>query len=335
MNRTKNVTAGIVVIALIGLLIYTVIVISRPQAEQIQGIAEAQQVKVASKLTGRIDSLPIYKGMDVNRGDTLFTMGSPEIKAKMRQAMAGKAAAGAQEQKAVKGATTEDIEAAFNQYQKAKAAAELAKKTHKRIKNLYEDGVVSRQKLDEAETRMKTSERTAESAKALYLKAKKGSRPEDKRAAKAMTDKADAVVEEIRTYLNENTITAPVDGEIAEIIAEEQELIPSGFPVITLVNLDDIWVTLHLKETYLQNIQKGTHFKADIPALGREDIEFNVSYIHPLGDYATWRATKEKGEFDIKTFEIEARPVKPIEGFRPGMSVLINKKALITKTASK
>jgi len=335
MNRTKNITAGIAIIGLIGFLIYTIIIISRPQTEQIQGMAEAHQVKVASKLTGRIDSLPIRKGMDVMRGDTLFTMGSPEIKAKMRQAMAGKKAAGAQEQKAVKGTRTEDIEAAYNQYQKAQAAAELAEKTYNRIKNLFEEGVVSHQKLDEVKTRMKTSQRTAESAKALYHKAKSGARIEDKQAARAMTNKADAVVEEIRSYLDETTITAPINGEIAEIIAEEQELIPSGFPVITLVDLDDIWVTLHLKETFMQNIQKGTRFNAAIPALGKEKVPFSVSYIHPLGDYATWKATKEKGEFDIKTFEIQARPVKPLQGFRPGMSVLINKNALTTKTASK
>ncbi len=328
MNKTKNIVTGTLLFALIAFLAYTVVLINQPEKRQLQGQIEARQIKVSSKLTGRIDSLPIEKGMDIKKGDLLFSVGSPEIKAKLQQAMAGRKAAKAQDNKAVNGARSEDIAAALNAYQKAMAAAELAEKTHQRIKNLYEDGVVPEQKLDNAKAKMNAAKSTAEAAKALYEKAKNGARSEDIEAASAMVDKADAVIEEIRSYLDETKIMAPVAGEVADIIAKEGELIPSGFPVVTLVDLDDIWCTIHLKETFMKSIEKGKTIKADIPALGLKDVPFRISYIHPLGDYATWKATKAKGEFDIKTFEIEARPVNPVKGLRPGMSVLIDQKEI-------
>lgn len=328
MNKTKNIIAGISLLALIAFLVYTVILINKPIEEQFQGEIEAREIKVSSKLTGRIDSLPILKGMDIRQGELLFRIESPEIHAKLHQAQAGHKAASAQDSKAISGARQEDIQAAYNAYQKALAGEELAVKTYERVNNLFKDGVVAEHQLDKASANMEASKRTAEAAKALYEKAKNGARSEDKTAAKALVDKANAVIEEVESYLRETQITAPINGEVSSILAEEGELIPAGFPAVSIVDLNDIWMTLNLKETFLKDIRKGSTFLADIPALGLSNVEFKVSFITPLGDYATWKATKEKGEFDVKTFGIEARPTKKINGLRPGMSVLINQSAL-------
>jgi HlyD family secretion protein len=281
-------------------------------------------VKVASKLIGRIDSLLVHKGDDVTAGKLLFTVSSPELDAKYLQASAVRKAAGAQKEKAWNGAQKEDIQAAFNSWQTASAAAEFAQKTFKRIENLFKSGVVAEQQKDEAETRMKAAMETEKAARSLYEKAKNGARYEDKESAGALVMQADGVLTEVNSYLRETKILAPIKGEIANIIASRGELVPAGYPVITIVDLDDVWVNFNLREDLLSSIHKGSTFKARFPALGMKEVLLKVSYINSLGEFATWNATKTSGDFDMKTFEVHAVPAEKVEGLRPGMSALVN-----------
>jgi HlyD family secretion protein len=310
--------------ALLGFVGYSVWIIAKPVPMEIQGEVEAKQIRIASKLIGRVDSLPIYKGMEVEKGKLLFTIESPEVQAKLKQAQAMREAAQATNSKAETGARTEDIQAAYTQWKKAEAAAGFAQKTFSRISNLYKEGVVSEQKRDEVETKLKAAKENEKAAHLLYKKAKNGARKEDIAASEAMVSRAEGVLEEVNAYIEESALYSPINGEVANIIAEEGELVPAGYPVVSLVDLNDSWVTFNLKETLLKDIKKGTLVKATVPALGPDEIAFKVSYIHSLGNYATWNATKTSGDFDMKTFEVQARPVKPIKGLRPGMSVLVN-----------
>lgn len=324
MNRKKGFFITVAIIALILFIGYAVWIISRPIPMEIQGEVEATQVKVASKLIGRIDSLMVHKGDDVSVGKLLFTVSSPELDAKYLQASAVRKAAGAQKEKAWNGAQKEDIQAAFNSWQTAAAAAEFAQKTFKRVENLFKSGVVAEQQKDEAETRMKAAMETEKAARSLYEKAKNGARYEDKESAGALVMQADGVLTEVNSYLSETKIVAPIKGEIANIIASRGELVPAGYPVITIVDLDDVWVTFNLREDLLSSIHKGSTFKARFPALGMKEVMLRVSYINSLGEFATWNATKTSGDFDMKTFEIHAVPAEKIEGLRPGMSALVN-----------
>ena len=319
--KNKNIIVGILLVIFSAIIIYTLIILLRPNTIELQGVCEAKQVRVASKLLGRIDNLNIKKGDNVKKGDFLFSINSPEVDAKMKQAQAVKQAAEAQHSKAEKGARSEDIKAAYNTYLKAKAAADFTRKTYARIISLYNDGVISEQKKDEIETKKIAAVKTEEAAKAIWEKAKKGARTEDKAAAGALVKRAEAVIQEVGIYENENHILAPLSGEIANIIAEVGELIPNGYPVVTIVDLNDIWFSFNIKETYMNKFKKGSTFKAFIPGI-QEEIELKVTYISPLAEFATWKATKTVGDFDIKTFEIQAKPVKHTEGLRPGMSAL-------------
>ncbi len=324
MNKSRNILIAAIIVALMAFTGYTIYLLTRPVAREIQGEIEATQVKVASKIAGRIDSLPVVKGQDVKKGDLLFTINSPELEAKMQQASAVKSAAQAQNQKAINGAQIEDIAAALNIYNKAKAAADLAEITFKRVENLFKDGVVPEQKRDEAKTQMIAAQETAKAAKEQYEKAVKGAREEDKMAAAALVQQAQGVVSEVTSYLNETHICATISGEVANIIAEQGELVPTGYPVVTLVDLTTCRVVFNLPEKLLADIRKGDILYAKIPALGKTKVAFKVTYISALGDYATRTATKTSGDFDMKTFEINAYPVEPVEGLRPGMSVLVN-----------
>ena len=298
--------------------------ILKPAPLLIEGEIDATQVQVASKLTGRIETLEVSEGDTVKAGQIMATIDSPEIQAKMKQATAAKKAASAQQEKAYSGARKEEIRMAMNVWQQVKAASELSQKTYERVLNLNRDGVLPAQKLDEAEAKLKADQRAEKAAKANYDMALAGARKEDQEAATALTDEASGVVAEVEAYLEETRLIAPIDGEVAEIIPERGELISPGYPIIILVDLKNVWITFNLREDLLSKVRMGTTFSAQFPALGNKKSEFKVNYISALGDFATWRATKASGDFDLKTFEVRATPVVPLEGLRPGMSAIVN-----------
>jgi len=324
MKNKGTLLAAIGIAALIIFLIYSTWMISRPRPLEVQGEVEATQIKVASKLIGRINSLAVHKGDEIKKGQLLFTILSPEIEARLQQANAALTGAQAQSNKANTGAQAEDIQASYDTYLKAEAASELAQKTFQRITNLYNDGVMPAQKRDEAETNFKAARETASAARAMWIKAKKGTRIEDKETATAMVARAQGAISEIESYVNETSIYAPADGEVANIIAESGELVPAGYPVVTLARLNDCWITFNLREDLLASVKKGSVFTAIFPALGNKEIKLRVSYINALGSFATWNATKTTGDFDMKTFEVHAVPVEKVEGLRPGMSALVD-----------
>jgi HlyD family secretion protein len=324
MNKKGVFLAAVGIIVFAVFIGYSIIIISKPKILEVQGEVDATQIKVASKLVGRIDQLLIHKGDAVKKGQLLYTFDSPEIDAKLAQANAALKGAEAQNQKAIAGAEIEDIQAAYNTYMKAHTATDLAKKTFDRINNLFKDGVVPAQKKDEAETQYKAAVETEKTAEAIWIKAKKGTRVEDKAAANAMVLRAEGAIDEVKSYRKETSIFSPADGEVANIIAESGELVSAGYPVVTIVNLKDCWVTFNLREDLLADIKMGSLINAKFPALGNKIIKLKISYIHNLGDFATWNATKTSGDFDMKTFEVHAVPVEPVEDLRPGMSAIVN-----------
>lgn len=290
----------------------------------IQGEVEATEVKVASKLVGRIANMHVKEGEQVKKGQLLIELDSPEIHAKMEQVTALQKAAKAQSLKANNGARGEQVDGAFNVWQKAKAASDLMEKTYARVLNLYNEGVLPEQKKDETETKMKAAKLTENAAKSQYDMAKKGARYEDKSAALALVEQADGAVNEVNSYLSETNLKATISGEISSIIAEEGELIGSGVPVISIINLDDSWVTFNVREDLLSKIKKGMEFTAMFPALGEQNVKLKVTYIKALGNFASWRATKASGSFDMKTFEVRAVPVDKQIELRPGMTAVVN-----------
>lgn len=324
MKKTRNFIIGLFFSALLIFLLYTSWLITRPIPLEIQGEFEATQFRISSKIPGRIDSIAIKKGSKVEKGDFLFSISSPEIDAKLLQATAARNAAEAQSQKAQFGAQKEDIQAAYSVYLKAEAAARLYERTYERVKNLFDDGVVPEQKKDEAETQMKAARETANAAKSVWDKAQKGARSEDKRSAAELVKQAEGAIAEVQAYLAETRISATASGEVSNILAENGELVPTGFPVVTVLDLKDTWATFYIRETLLSDIRVGSEIKASIPALGNKEVVLRINYISPMADFASWSATKTSGSFDIRSFEIHAVPVSTIDGLRPGMSALVN-----------
>lgn len=295
----------------------------QPEPVRLQGQIEAQQYSVSSKVPGRIDEVLVHKGQKLKAGDLVFTLASPEIEAKLTQAKAGEAAADALAQQAEKGARAQQIAAAKDQWQKAKAAAELRGKTYQRVASLHRDGVVPLQKRDEAWTAWQAARYTEGMAWQQYQLALEGAQAETKVAAREKARMAAGSVAEVEAYLADTRVPSPHQGEVSQVLLRSGELAPQGFPVVTLLDMDDAWAVLHVREDQLARFPMGAEFEARLPALGDASHRFRVTHVAVMGDFATWRATDTRQGFDMRTFEVEARPINPIPELRVGMSVLV------------
>lgn len=293
-----------------------------PAPEYIQGEAEATEVRISGKVPGRIEVFMFNEGDQVRQGDTVAVMDSPEVMAKFSQAEAAQAAAQALNEKADKGTRSEQIVMAFQTWQKAKAAAEVAKKTYDRVLKLYDNEVVPAQKKDEAEANYKAMTATEQAARAQYEMAKNGAQKEDKQAAEAQLDRAKGAVAEVQAYIKETYLVSPITGEVSERYPKVGELVGTGSPVMDVLDLSDMWVVFNVREDQLKDFRVGETFTAFVPALDNKEIELQVTYLKDMGSYAAWRATKTTGQYDMKTFRVKAKPLEKVEGLRPGMSVL-------------
>ncbi len=309
----------IVVVALIGFFMLG------KDDEIIQGQAEVSEYRISGKVPGRILEYRVKEGDTVRKGDTLVIIEAPEVQAKMMQAEAAQAAAQAQQQKAYKGARAEQIQGAYELWQKAKAGLEIAQKSHDRVKRLYEQGVLPAQKFDEAAAQLNAAVATERAAKSQYDMAKNGAEAEDKLAATALVNRAKGAVAEVESYIKETVLVAPVDGEVSEVFPKEGELVGTGAPIINLARLDDMWVTFNVREDLLKGLTIGKIVKAYVPALGR-DVDVRINYMKDMGTYAAWKATKTTGQYDLKTFEVRGVPTDTVQGLRPGMSVILDQK---------
>lgn len=325
--KSKVYAVTLIIIAAITVVSFIGWFLLKPAPYVMQGQVEATTYKVSSKLPGRVDSLSVGRGDVVHRGQFLYKISSPEIYSKLTQAEAVKTAAAAMSTKVDKGARRQQIQQAYEMWQKSLAGLDLAQKTYDRVKTLNEQGVVPTQKLDEALANLRAMKTTSEAASAGYNMALEGAQVEDKTAAAAMVTQAGGAVSEVESYIVDASQFSPIDGEISSIISENSELVGAGFPVVTVVDLSDTWVVFNVKETMLPKIKMGTRFKGYLPAMDRS-YDFQVSYIAAEASYATWAATRTSGEFDVRTFAVHARPVGEVPGIRPGMTVTIDYNAL-------
>jgi HlyD family secretion protein len=325
MDKIKFASKIFAIVVLVALMVAAILQLhefaTKPKDKYLQGQMEARRVLVAGKVPGRIEKLLVREGQTVKKNALVAVINSPEIEAKKMQAQGALGAAKAQANKAKNGARSEDVKALKAMAARAQDAANLAKNTYERVQKLYNEGVLPLQKRDEAETQMKASQSAADAAKAQYEQALAGARSEDKAAANALVMQAKGANAEVDAYLEETKIRAPIAGEVSVKLVEEGEVVGSGMPVVAITDLDDSWAVFHLREDLLKNVSKGKTFSMFIPALDK-NVEMEVSYIASVGDYATWRSSKESGGFDLKSFEVRLRPKAKIENLRPGMSVL-------------
>ncbi len=309
-------TAVVIIVAVIGFFAFG------REPEVIQGQVEVGEYRVSSKVPGRILEIRVKEGDFVKVGDTLAILDAPEVRAKMEQARSAEDAASALELKAQNGAREEQIRGAYNLLQQAKAGYEIAEKSYQRIQRLFDEGVISAQKRDETYATYKAMEAQMKAAQSQYDMAVNGARREDKMAAAAQVGRARGAVQEVNSYIHETVQIAQMEGEVMDIYPKQGELVGTGSPIMTIAIMKDLWGTFNVREDQLNGLAMGKTFTAFVPAFNK-DIQMKVYYMKDQGSYAVWKATKANGQYDLKTFEVKARPVDAMEGLRPGMSLVI------------
>ena len=308
--------AVVVIVAIIGFL-----ALDR-DPDIMQGQVEVTEYRVSSKVPGRILELRVKEGDYVKVGDTLAILDAPEVRAKMEQAQGAQNAAAALELKARNGARKEQIQGAFSVLQQAKAGYEVAEKSYNRIQRLFDEGVISAQKRDEVYASYKAMEAQMKAAQSQYDMAVNGARMEDKLAAAAQVSRAKGAVQEVNSYIHETVQTAQMEGEVSDVYPKVGELVGTGSPIMSIAVMQDMWGTFNVREDQLSGMKIGSEFTAFVPAFNK-DIKMKVYYMKDQGSYAVWKATKANGQYDLKAFEVKARPVEKLDGLRPGMSLVI------------
>ena len=313
------------------LLIVAVVVLSavcgfyafRPEKEIIQGEVEVTEYRVSSKVPGRVAKILVEEGQKVHAGDILAVLEAPDVAAKLTQAEGAEAAAAAQSRKAQKGAREEQIQGAYELWQKAIAGRQVMEKSYARVKRLHDEGVATTQKLDEVVAQRDAAIATERAAKSQYDLAKNGAQLEDKQAAAAVVQRAEGAIREVRSYLKETVLRASLDGEVMDIFPSLGELVGTGAPVMNVALMDKMWVAFNVREDHLLQIKMNAVVDAVVPALGDKAVRLRITNIKDMGTYAAWKATKTTGQYDMKTFQVKATPIEKVEGLRPGMSVLL------------
>ncbi|MBR5686649.1 MAG: HlyD family secretion protein [Prevotella sp.] len=308
----------VIIVALIGFL-----ALNR-DPDIIQGQMEVEEYRVSSKVPGRILELRAKEGDIVHKGDVLAIIDAPEVKAKKVQAESAHNAASALHEMADNGAREETIRGAYELLQQAKAANDVARKTYERVNNLYNEGVVTAQRRDEALAAVEVTDAQVKAAQSQYDLARNGARQEERKASSAQVSQANGAVMEVNSYINETVQVAQMDGEVSEVYPKLGELVGTGSPIMTVSMLDDQWATFNIREDQLKGVRVGTEITVLIPALEKE-VKMKVFYMKDKGSFAVWKATKASGQYDQKSFEVRARPLEKVEGVRPGMSVILKK----------
>jgi HlyD family secretion protein len=322
----KRVLGAVVVLGVIVFIVYGLYLAARPVFAPLQGQIDGRYIDISAKIVGRIAKLHAREGDEVKVGELLVTLDSPEVEAKVAQAEAAHGAAAAKQELVDVGTRQEEVRTARANWELSVATANLAQTTFKRINSLYRDGLVSQQRNDEVDTASRAARNAANAARAQYDLTLNGFRKEDRVAAAEVTRGTSAAVQEVGALAADTSLRSPIAAEVDKVLLHQGELATPGFPLMSLVNLDDVWAVFNLRENELASVKIGTIFAGRVPALGDRTVKFSVYYISPKGEYATWRATRQSSGYDIKTFEVRARATEKIDGLRPGMSVLVDRR---------
>jgi HlyD family secretion protein len=291
-----------------------------PEPLLVQGEADATRIDIAARIDGRVQHRPVGRGQDVAAGAVLFGIENPALLARLAEAEAARRVAAADLARILAGTRAETVAERRAAVAAAEASLRLALQNHARIRQLAERDVASLQRLDEATAQLSVARQTLERAELALREAVAGYTAEERGVAQAGLARAEAAVATLAAQVAELTVRAPAAAQVYQIRAEPGEYVAPGVPLLSLVDLSDVWLRFALREDLLRGLAQGDRFTVRIPALGDRPVEVAVSLVAPRGDYAAWRATRATGDFDRRSFEVRARPVQPLPGLRPGMS---------------
>lgn len=321
-NKILVISFAVILLTILTLSILSIFLM-RDKDIIVQGQIEAEEYNISGLLPGRIEDIYVKKGERIEKGDTLVHIISREMLAEYEAQKSLESVASLQSEKIDAGSRKQLISIAKELWDGAKADLRLAKTTYERIKALYEDSIVSLQRRDEVEAIYKSALAAERAAYYQYQIAIEGAQEQDKASAKAMASAAKSNSEVVKALLNDSKLISPISGEVATIALNEGELSSIGTSIMTIIDIENPYLVINIREDLLKNFKIGEIISCDIPALALKDVSFTINYIAPLGSFATWKSTKDSGGYDLKTFEIQAIPTIKINDLRPGMTCLI------------
>jgi HlyD family secretion protein len=316
--RGPAIVVAVIVAAIVGLSLWYLV---QPQPLIIQGEADATRIDIAARVDGRVGKRPVERGDNVAAGQLLYQIDNPELLTKLNEAEAGLAVASAQLANILAGTRAEIIDERKAAVDNASANLTLAQQTYDRLKALTAPGFSPVQKLDEATDQLRVAERSLDQAKLAEQEAIAGPTKEERGIARANVVQAQAAIDTTKAQVDELTVKAPIASQVYQIVAELGEYVSPGVPLLSLIDLSDVWLRFDLREDLMKGLKVGDQFQMRVPALGDRVITAAVRVINAKGEYSGWRATRATGDFDLRTFEVRAYPVEPIPELRPGMSV--------------
>jgi HlyD family secretion protein len=319
--RAPSVIVGTVAAAVVGLSVFYLL---RPEPLLVQGEVDATRLDIAARVDGRVGNIPVERGQNVAAGAVLVQIDNPETLAKHEQVKAAKAVADAQLANVLIGTRVEVIAARKAEMERAQAALALAQKTFDRTHTLTEQGNAPQARLDQATDALHESERGVDQAKSAYDQAVNGYTKEERAIAGTNVEKASADIQSVQSVIDQLVVYAPVASQVYQRNVEPGEYVSPGVPLVTLIDLADLWVHFDLREDLVKGLKVGDRFDVRIPALGDRVVTVEVKLIATKGEYASWRATRATGDFDLRTFSIRAYPVQPVTELRPGMSAYLD-----------
>ena len=324
MKLNKSVIAlAIPIVIIIVALVFLLLGQDKSSDNVMVGMFETTTVNVASEIPGRIEEIMVDPGDKVEKGQVIATLEANIMEAKLNQARGFHEAASSLVKRAKKGVREEEIKAAKNQYEMAKSQFEFAEKTYNRFTLLYADSIISTQEMDEMKFKYNAAQQEMEAAESIWVMAKKGATDEEIGIVEGELTIARGMYDEAEAFYAQLEIIAPVSGEISARIGEEGEVMAAGYPIITIMRPEKTHAILNVREDKLSHFKIGSRHMGTVPGLNNDEIELEVSFISVMADFATWVPTRSKGEFDLKTFEVELKPVKQNRDLRPGMTVQI------------
>jgi HlyD family secretion protein len=323
-TRTPSLIVAIVAIAVVGLSLFYLL---RPEPLLVQGEADATRLDIAARVDGRVKDIPVERGQNVAASAILVRIDNPETIAKLDQMKAAKAVADAQLANVLVGTRVEIIAARKAEMERAHAALVLAQKTFERARILTEQGNAPQARLDQTTDALHETERAVDQATSAYQQAVNGYTKEERAIAKSSVEKADADIQSVQSVVDQLVVYAPVASQVYQRNVEPGEYVSPGVPLVTLIDLADVWIHFDLREDLVKGLKVGDRFDVHIPALGDRIVPVEVKLIATKGEYASWRATRASGDFDLRTFSIRAYPVQPVAELRPGMSAYLDWKS--------
>jgi HlyD family secretion protein len=320
-TRVPSIIVGIVAAVIVALSVFYLL---RPEPLLVQGEVDATRLDIAARVDGRVKEIPVERGQNVAAGAVLVQIDNPETVAKHQQMRAAEAVAAAQLANVLAGTRVETIAARKAEMERAQAALVLAQKTFDRTHTLTEQGNAPQARLDQVTDTLHEAERAVDQAKSAYEQAVNGYTKEERAIAKANVEKANADIQSVQSIIDQLEVYAPIASQVYQRNVEPGEYVSPGVPLVTLIDLADVWIHFDLREDLVKNLKVGDRFDVRIPALDDRLVSVEVKLVATKGEYASWRATRASGDFDLRTFSIRAYPVQPMPELRPGMSAYLD-----------